>query len=84
MRAYVAAITLVDGLITDAGRSRPLKATARRYYMYAEGPYDRGKKTMAYELGEHRMAVPDCIIYPTAVSPEWLHVRRSKRWSAWF
>ena len=66
---YGADVTLVDGLITDAGRiaadiGRPLGwydvSTLKEPYRI------EGKKTMAYELGEQMdWRFPDWIIYPT-------------------
>jgi threonine synthase len=66
---YGAEVTLVDGLITDAGRIAA--ETGRRLGWYdmstLKEPYRiEGKKTMAYELGEQLdWTFPDWIIYPT-------------------
>src|SRR5258705_4829150 len=68
-RLYGARVTLVDGLITDAGRLAAEKGRALGWYDVStlKEPYRiEGKKTMAYELAE-QMAWqwPDWIIYPT-------------------
>jgi len=66
---YGAHITLVDGLITDAGRMAAEQGTPRGWYDAStlKEPYRiEGKKTMAYELGEQlAWQFPDWIIYPT-------------------
>jgi threonine synthase len=66
---YGADVTLVDGLITDAGRVAAERGKPLGWYDVStlKEPYRiEGKKTMAYELGE-QMAwrFPDWIIYPT-------------------
>ena len=66
---YGADVTLVDGLITDAGRVAAEQGRSRGWYDVStlKEPYRiEGKKTMAYEVGE-QMAweFPDWIIYPT-------------------
>ena len=66
---YGADITLVDGLITDAGRLAAEKGRPLGWYDMStlKEPYRiEGKKTMAYELGEQLgWRFPDWIIYPT-------------------
>jgi threonine synthase len=62
-------VTLVDGLITDAGRVAAEKGKPLGWYDVStlKEPYRiEGKKTMAYELGEQLdWTFPDWIIYPT-------------------
>ncbi len=66
---YGAAVTLVDGLITDAGRIAAEHGRPLGWYDMStlKEPYRiEGKKTMAYELGEQlEWTFPDVIIYPT-------------------
>jgi len=66
---YGADITLVDGLITDAGRIAAEQGKPRGWYDVStlKEPYRiEGKKTMAYELGEQlEWNFPDWIVYPT-------------------
>jgi threonine synthase len=66
---YGADITLVDGLITDAGRIAAEKGKPLGWYDVStlKEPYRiEGKKTMAYELGEQfGWKFPDWIVYPT-------------------
>ncbi len=66
---YGADVTLVDGLITDAGRVAAEKGKPLGWYDVStlKEPYRiEGKKTMAYELGEQMgWKFPDWIIYPT-------------------
>jgi threonine synthase len=66
---YGADITLVDGLITDAGRIAAERGKPLGWYDVStlKEPYRiEGKKTMAYELGEQLdWRFPDWIIYPT-------------------
>jgi threonine synthase len=66
---YGADITLVDGLITDAGRIAAEQGKPRGWYDIStlKEPYRiEGKKTMAYELGEQlAWNFPDWIVYPT-------------------
>jgi threonine synthase len=66
---YGADITLVDGLITDAGRIAAETGKPLGWYDCStlKEPYRiEGKKTMAYELGEQLgWNFPDWIIYPT-------------------
>jgi threonine synthase len=68
-RLYGANVTLVDGLITDAGRMAAEKGKPLGWYDVStlKEPYRiEGKKTMAYELGEQMdWRYPDWIIYPT-------------------
>jgi threonine synthase len=68
-RLYGANVTLVDGLITDAGRLAAEQGKARGWYDVStlKEPYRiEGKKTMAYELAEQMdWTWPDWIIYPT-------------------
>ncbi len=66
---YGADVTLVDGLITDAGRIAAETGKPLGWYDVStlKEPYRiEGKKTMAYEIGEQlRWEFPDWIIYPT-------------------
>jgi threonine synthase len=66
---YGASVTLVDGLITDAGRVAAETGAPLGWYDVStlKEPYRvEGKKTMAYELGEQLdWRFPDWIIYPT-------------------
>ncbi|HEX7281795.1 MAG TPA: threonine synthase [Vicinamibacterales bacterium] len=66
---YGANVTLVDGLITDAGRVATETAKPRGWYEVAtfrEVGRGEGKKTMGYELAEQLdWELPDWIIYPT-------------------
>lgn len=66
---YGAEITLVDGLITDAGRVAAERGGPLGWYDVStlKEPYRvEGKKTMAYELAEQLdWHYPDWIIYPT-------------------
>ena len=66
---YGADVTLVDGLITDAGRMAAETGKPLGWYDVStlKEPYRiEGKKTMAYELGEQlAWNFPDWIIYPT-------------------
>lgn len=68
-RLYGATVTLVDGLITDAGRMAAERGKALGWYDVStlKEPYRiEGKKTMAYELAEQLdWTWPDWIIYPT-------------------
>jgi threonine synthase len=68
-RLYGANVTLVDGLITDAGRVATETAKPRGWYEVAtfrEVGRGEGKKTMGYELAEQmEWTLPDWIIYPT-------------------
>ncbi len=66
---YGADVTLVDGLITDAGRVAAETGRPLGWYDVStlKEPYRiEGKKTMAYELGEQLdWHFPDWIVYPT-------------------
>jgi len=68
-RLYGANVTLVDGLITDAGRMAAEKGGPLGWYDVStlKEPYRiEGKKTMGYELAEQfDWNLPDVIIYPT-------------------
>ena len=68
-RLYGANVTLVDGLITDAGRICAETGGPLGWYDVStlKEPYRiEGKKTMAYELAEQmNWEWPDWIIYPT-------------------
>jgi len=68
-RLYGANVTLVDGLITDAGRICAEKGGPLGWYDVStlKEPYRiEGKKTMAYELAEQmNWTWPDWIVYPT-------------------
>jgi len=68
-RLYGANVTLVDGLITDAGRVATETAKPRGWYevsTFREAGRAEGKKTMGYELAEQLdWTLPDWIIYPT-------------------
>src|SRR5436190_3879712 len=68
-RLYGANVTLVDGLITDAGRMAAEKGKPLGWYDVStlKEPYRiEGKKTMAYELAEQlEWTWPDWIVYPT-------------------
>ncbi len=66
---YGAQVTLVDGLITDAGRIAAERGGPLGWYDVStlKEPYRvEGKKTMGYELAEQfGWKYPDWIIYPT-------------------
>ena len=66
---YGAQVTLVDGLINDAGRIAAERGAAAGWYDVStlKEPYRiEGKKTMAYELAEQLgWRWPDWIVYPT-------------------
>jgi threonine synthase len=66
---YGADVTLVDGLITDAGRVAAERGAAAGWYDLStlKEPYRiEGKKTMAFELAEQlEWRWPDWIVYPT-------------------
>src|SRR5581483_2691887 len=68
-RLYGATVTLVDGLITDAGRMAAERGGPLGWYDVStlKEPYRiEGKKTMGYELAEQmNWRWPDWIIYPT-------------------
>jgi threonine synthase len=68
-RLYGATVTLVDGLITDAGKMAAEQGKPLGWYDVStlKEPYRvEGKKTMGYELAEQLdWRLPDWIIYPT-------------------
>jgi threonine synthase len=68
-RLYGAEVTLVDGLITDAGRMAAEQGKPLGWYDVStlKEPYRvEGKKTMGYELAEQfDWTLPDWIVYPT-------------------
>jgi len=68
-RLYGANVTLVDGLITDAGRMAAEKGAPLGWYDVStlKEPYRiEGKKTMGYEIAEQMdWRWPDWIVYPT-------------------
>ncbi len=68
-RLYGAHVTLVDGLITDAGKLAAETGKPLGWYDVStmKEPYRvEGKKTMGYELAEQfGWTLPDWIIYPT-------------------
>ena len=68
-RLYGAQVTLVDGLITDAGRIAAETGKPLGWYDVStlKEPYRvEGKKTMGYELAEQfAWTLPDWIVYPT-------------------
>ena len=68
-RLYGASVTLVDGLITDAGKVASETAKPRGWYevsTFREAGRAEGKKTMGYELAEQLdWTLPDWIVYPT-------------------
>jgi threonine synthase len=68
-RLYGAHVTLVDGLITDAGRIAAETGRPLGWYDVStlKEPYRvEGKKTMGYELAEQLdWTLPDWIVYPT-------------------
>jgi threonine synthase len=66
---FGASLTLVDGLITDAGRIAAERGGPLGWYDVStlKEPYRlEGKKTMGYELAEQlEWRLPDWIVYPT-------------------
>jgi threonine synthase len=66
---YGAVVTLVDGLITDAGRVAAARGAPLGWYDVStlKEPYRiEGKKTMGYELAEQfGWDLPEWILYPT-------------------
>jgi threonine synthase len=68
-RLYGAHVTLVEGLITDAGRMAAEESQRQGWYDVStlKEPYRvEGKKTMGYELAEQLdWSLPDWVIYPT-------------------
>lgn len=69
MYAYGADVTLIDGLITDAGRLAKEQAEKHGWFDVStlKEPYRvEGKKTMGLELAEQfNWDLPDVIVYPT-------------------
>ena len=67
--AYGARVTLVEGLISDAGRVCAAEALANGWFECAtlKEPYRiEGKKTLGYEIAEQlQWTLPDAILYPT-------------------
>jgi threonine synthase len=67
--AYGARVTLVDGLITDAGRACAEAAKHGGWFECAtlKEPYRiEGKKTLGFELAEQLgWTLPDAVLYPT-------------------
>ena len=68
-RLYGANVTLVDGLITDAGRVATETAQSKGWYevsTFREAGRCEGKKTMGFEIAEQLgWTLPDWIVYPT-------------------
>ena len=68
-RALGASVTLVDGVITDAGRAMAEAGAGRGWFDLStlKEPYRvEGKKTMGFELAEQfDWHLPDAILYPT-------------------
>src|ERR1043166_3486834 len=68
-RQYGARLTLVDGLISDCGRSIAERKEAEGWFDVStlKEPYRlEGKKTMGFEIAEQlEWELPDVIIYPT-------------------
>lgn len=68
-RAFGASVTLVDGVITDAGRAMALAGAGLDWFDLStlKEPYRvEGKKTMGFELAEQfEWKLPDAILYPT-------------------
>jgi threonine synthase len=68
-RLYGANVTLVPGLITDAGKLATETSKGKGWYevsTFREAGRAEGKKTMGYELAEQlNWTLPDWIIYPT-------------------
>jgi threonine synthase len=68
-RLYGANVTLVDGLITDAGKIASERGKPAGWYevsTFRECGRCEGKKTMGFELAEQLdWSLPDWIIYPT-------------------
>ncbi len=83
---YGADVTLVDGLITDAGRIAAEQGKPLGWYDVStlKEPYRiEGKKTMAYELGEQLgWSFPTGSSIPPAAAPAWSACGRpSRSWS---
>ncbi|MQA28595.1 MAG: threonine synthase [Luteitalea sp.] len=68
-RLYGATVTLVEGLITDAGRVAAERGASLGWYDVStlKEPYRiEGKKTLAYEIAEQmEWRWPDWFVYPT-------------------
>ena len=68
-RALGARVTLVDGVITDAGRAMAEAGRSRDWFDLStlKEPWRvEGKKTMGYELAEQLdWRLPDVVLYPT-------------------
>ncbi|HET6845284.1 MAG TPA: threonine synthase [Anaerolineales bacterium] len=69
VKAFGAELTLVDGLISDAGKQAAAEATKKHWFDVStfKEPYRlEGKKTMGLELAEHFAGeLPDVVLYPT-------------------
>jgi threonine synthase len=69
VRAFGASVTLVDGVITDAGRAMAEAGAGLNWFDLStlKEPYRvEGKKTMGFELAEQfGWQLPDVILYPT-------------------
>jgi threonine synthase len=82
---YGADVTLVDGLISDAGRLAAERGSAMGWYDVStlKEPYRiEGKKTMAFELVEDGVAPAGGSSIRPAAAPARRHGRHSKRSSA--
>lgn len=81
-RALGATVTLVPGLITDAGRLVQQGAAEGRWFDVStlKEPYRvEGKKTMGYELAEQLgWTLPDVVVYPTGGGTGLIGM-----WKAW-
>lgn len=81
-RALGASVTLVPGLITDAGRQAQQGAREGRWFDVStlKEPYRvEGKKTMGYELAEQfGWELPEVVIYPTGGGTGLIGM-----WKAW-
>jgi len=81
---YGAHVTLVDGLITDAGRIAAETGKPLGWYDVStlKEPYRiEGKKTMGLELAEQfDWKLPDVIIYPTGGGTGLIRLFRSHDW----
>jgi len=68
-RLYGANVTLIEGLITEAGKAAAEKGKPLGWYdvsTFREAGRCEGKKTMGFELAEQLgWTLPDWIIYPT-------------------
>ena len=81
-RAAGAEVTIVDGLIGDAGKLARELAEARGWFDAAtfKEPYRlEGKKTLGFEIAEQlRWRLPDAVVYPTGGGVGLLGM-----WKAW-